>query len=190
MLRQTCGCRGNALYTHEQVRACLARATVLPLAAPLYLPRDVTLTAHYAGHVLGACMFHCRVGASDVLYTGDYNMAAERHLGAAKVPRLRPDLLITESTFGTAVRDSRRARERDFLAAVHAAVRGGGKVLVPVGSLGSAQELSLLVDGFWERTGLDVRPLSRRDSFCVCVCCRSPSISAGVCGTAACAAAV
>jgi integrator complex subunit 11 len=102
-------------------------------------------------------MFHVVIGATDVLYTGDYNMVADRHLGAAKVPRLLPDLLITESTFGTTVRDSRRAREQAFLEAVYSTVRAGGKVLVPVSAVGSAQELSLLVDGFWERMGLQVR---------------------------------
>jgi integrator complex subunit 11 len=150
-------CRKNALYSHEQIRASLARATTIELDSPLHLPGDITLTAHYAGHVLGACMFHCRIGATDLLYTGDYNMSADRHLGAAKVPRLRPDLMITESTFGTTVRDSRRAREREFLDAVHSTVLAGGKVLVPVNAVGSAQELSLLIDGFWERMGLTVR---------------------------------
>ena len=145
------------LYTHDQIRSSLARATVIGLDAPLCLPGGITLTAHYAGHVLGACMFHCRIGAASVLYTGDYNMTADRHLGAAKVPRLKPDLLITESTFGTTVRESRRARESAFLDAVHSAVANGGKVLVPVGAVGSAQELSLLIDGLWERAGLTVR---------------------------------
>jgi integrator complex subunit 11 len=101
-------------------------------------------------------MIHCTVGATSVLYTGDYNMTADRHLGAAKVPRIQPNLLITESTFGTTVRDSRRSRERDFLEAVHATVRSGGKVLIPVSAIGSAQELNLLIDSFWERMGLEV----------------------------------
>lgn len=106
-------------------------------------------------------MVHCTVGATSVLYTGDYNMTADRHLGAARVPCLRPNLLITESTFGTTVRDARRTREREFLEAVHAAVRGGGKVLIPVSAIGSAQELSLLIDSFWQRMGLQARSASQ-----------------------------
>lgn len=33
-----------------------------------------------------------------VVYTGDYNMTPDRHLGSASIERLRPDLLITETT--------------------------------------------------------------------------------------------
>ena len=56
-------------------------------------------------------------------------MTADRHLGAARVrPGLRPDLLITETTYATTIRDSKRAREGDFLKKVHECVMNGGKV--------------------------------------------------------------
>ena len=151
------GCRNNVLYTAAEVRASLARAQLIDLQTPLPLPGGIAVTAHYAGHVLGACMFHVRIAATDVVYTGDYTMLPDRHLGAARVPRLAPDLLISESTFGSTVRDARRARERELLEAIHSTVLAGGKVLVPVAAIGSAQELSLLVSGFWRRHGLSVR---------------------------------
>lgn len=46
---------------------------------------------------------------------GDYNMTPDRHLGAAWIDRCFPDLLITESTYATTIRDSKRCRERDIL---------------------------------------------------------------------------
>lgn len=56
-------------------------------------------------------------------------MTPDRHLGAAYVtPGLRPDLLITETTYATTIRDSKRARERDFLKKIHDTVRNNGKV--------------------------------------------------------------
>jgi integrator complex subunit 11 len=149
-------CRGRQLYSLDDVAACMNRVTGVALGEPLHLPRGITLQAHYAGHVMGAAMFHCRVGASDVLYTGDYNMVPDRLLGAAKVPRLQPDCMITESTYATTLRDSRRARERKLLDAVHSTVRSGGKVLIPVFAVGSAQEMSLLVSSFWNRMHLQV----------------------------------
>ena len=46
-----------------------------------------------------------------MLISGDYNMTPDRHLGAAHVlPGLKPDLLISESTYATTIRDSKRAR--------------------------------------------------------------------------------
>lgn len=46
--------------------------------------------------VLGAALFYAKVGDSAILYTGDYNMTPDRHLGAAQVDRLDLDLVITE----------------------------------------------------------------------------------------------
>ncbi|KNC74918.1 hypothetical protein SARC_12546, partial [Sphaeroforma arctica JP610] len=90
-------------------------------------------------------MFYVKAGGQSVVYTGDYNMTPDRHLGAAWIDRCRPDLLISESTYATTVRDSKRARERDFLKKVFDAVSNGGKVLIPVFALGRAQELCILL---------------------------------------------
>jgi Cft2 family RNA processing exonuclease len=49
------------------------------------------------------------------------------------------DHRVFRSTYATTVRDSKRARERDFLKAVHTCVAAGGKVLIPVFALGRAQ---------------------------------------------------
>ena len=65
---------------------------------------EMEIKAYYAGHVLGAAMFHIRVGEQSLVYTGDYNMTPDRHLGAAWIDKCRPDLLITESTYATTVR--------------------------------------------------------------------------------------
>ena len=56
-------------------------------------------------------------------------MTPDRHLGAAWIDKCRPDILISESTYATTIRDSKRCRERDFLKKVHDAVDKGGKVI-------------------------------------------------------------
>lgn len=122
-----------------------------------FIGKDFEIKPFYAGHVLGAAMFYVRVGGESVLYTGDYNMTPDRHLGAASVElSLRPDILITESTYATTLRDSKRARERDFLRNIHQCVAAGGKVLIPVFALGRVQELCILVEAYWDRMGLSV----------------------------------
>lgn len=55
-------------------------------------------------------------------------MTPDRHLGAAWIDKCRPDLLITESTYATTIRDSKRCREMDFLKKVHETILKGGKV--------------------------------------------------------------
>ena len=54
-------------------------------------------------------------GDESLVYTGDYNTTPDRHLGAATIECLKPDLLISESTYATTIRDSKRVREREFL---------------------------------------------------------------------------
>lgn len=83
----------------------------------------------------------------------------DRHLGKASIDRLKPDLLITESTYATTIRDPRNSRERDFLHTVHQCVEKGGKVLIPVFALGRAQELCILLEGYWERMNLSAVPI-------------------------------
>jgi integrator complex subunit 11 len=175
---------GDPLYSAEQITACLARVTPAALETPLTLPRGIGLTAHYAGHVIGAAMFTVRVGAASVLYTGDYSTVADRHLGAARLPSLRPapDAVVTEATFAATLREPRRTRERRFLEAVHAAVRNGGKVLVPVNALGNAQELSVLVDGYWRRQGLQARLPALDASGTLVQCRRRRRLRAGLSG--------
>lgn len=49
---------------------------------------------------------------------------------AAWIDKCRPDILISESTYATTIRDSKRCRERDFLKKVHESIERGGKVRV------------------------------------------------------------
>ncbi|MCO5568514.1 hypothetical protein L7F22_022213 [Adiantum nelumboides] len=138
-----------------QIHECMKKVTAIDLRQTVSLGSDIQFRAYYAGHVLGAAMFYLKVGESTVVYTGDYNMTPDRHLGAAQIDRLQPDLIITESTYATTIRDSKHAREQDFLKAVHKCVAGGGKVLIPVFALGRAQELCILLDDYWERMHLN-----------------------------------
>jgi Cft2 family RNA processing exonuclease len=41
-------------------------------------------------------MIYAKVGDAAMVYTGDYNMTPDRHLGAAQIDRLKLDVLITE----------------------------------------------------------------------------------------------
>lgn len=55
-------------------------------------------------------------------------MAPNRHLSAAWIDRMCPDVVITESTYATTVQPTKRLRERSFVQQVKQCVDGGGKV--------------------------------------------------------------
>ncbi|KAK2702825.1 hypothetical protein QYM36_018583 [Artemia franciscana] len=143
-------------FTSAMIKDCMKKVIAVNLHQVVQVDNEIEIKAYYAGHVLGAAMFHIKVGTQSLVYTGDYNMTPDRHLGAAWIDRCRPDLLISESTYATTIRDSKRCRERDFLKKVHECVNNGGKVLIPVFALGRAQELCILLETYWERMDLKV----------------------------------
>ncbi|NXE16382.1 INT11 protein, partial [Lophotis ruficrista] len=118
-------------FTSQMIKDCMKKVVAVHLHQTVQVDEELEIKAYYAGHVLGAAMFQIKVGCESVVYTGDYNMTPDRHLG-----------------------DSKRCRERDFLKKVHETVERGGKVLIPVFALGRAQELCILLETFWERMNL------------------------------------
>jgi len=105
-------------YSYEDILRCMKKVIALDLKQTVQVDKDLVIRAYYAGHVLGAAMIYAKAGDAAMVYTGDYNMTADRHLGAAQIDRLKLDLLITESTYAKTIRDSKHAREREFLKAV------------------------------------------------------------------------
>ena len=145
----------KAMYTASDIDACLRKVTPIALGATVQVDDALSLVTHYAGHVLGAVMVAAECLGQRILYTGDFNMTADRHLGSARPPaRLAPHVLISEATYATSIRESKRCREADLLQLVHCAMDEGGRVLIPVGAIGRAQELLMLFDSYWSRMGL------------------------------------
>ncbi|KAL8426547.1 hypothetical protein Efla_006612 [Eimeria flavescens] len=141
-------------YTEGEAQRCMRRCVALRLHEAFETAGWMT-TPYYAGHVLGAAMMHSQLpGGLSVVYTGDFNTTPDRHLGSASIPRLQPDLLISECTYGSFVRPSKRITEREFCEAVHDALKKGGKVLIPVFAVGRAQELCMLLNSYWQRAQL------------------------------------
>ncbi|KAF9764328.1 Integrator complex subunit 11 [Nosema granulosis] len=151
--------KDGKFFSYNDIQACLRKIKTINIHETFYHDEDFSITPYYAGHVIGAAMFHIKVGNKSIVYTGDYNMTPDRHLGAASIPCLKPDLLISESTYGSITRDCRKSKEREFIKAVHDTVHNGGKVLIPIFALGRAQELCLLLDSYWERIQLDKIPI-------------------------------
>ncbi|CCG84330.1 protein of unknown function [Taphrina deformans PYCC 5710] len=111
----------------------------------------IKFTAYHAGHVLGGAMYFIEIAGVKILFTGDYSREEDRHLNVAEVPPERPDILITESTYGTASHQPRIEKETRLTNLITKTVQRGGRVLMPVFALGRAQELLLILDEYWAR---------------------------------------
>ncbi|KAF5939302.1 hypothetical protein HYC85_023561 [Camellia sinensis] len=81
-------------FTSENIVQCMKKVTAVDLKQTVQVDKDLQIRAYYAGHVLGAAMIYAKVGDAAIVYTGDYNMTPDRHLGAAQIDRLRLDLLV------------------------------------------------------------------------------------------------
>src|ERR1700759_3569988 len=96
-----------------------------PSIIPISVHQQITpspglsFTPYHAGHVLGACMYLIDIAGLKILYTGDYSREEDRHLVQAEIPPVRPDVLITESTYGLQSHPGRVEKESRFLNLVH-----------------------------------------------------------------------
>ena len=58
------------LYTAEDITACMRKVTPVALHERVHVGGGLSLGPYYAGHVLGAAMFHADNHGVSVLYTG------------------------------------------------------------------------------------------------------------------------
>ncbi|XP_068620241.1 cleavage and polyadenylation specificity factor 73 [Battus philenor] len=136
------------LYTESDLEGSMDRIETINFHEEKDV-RGVRFWAYNAGHVLGAAMFMIEIAGVKILYTGDFSRQEDRHLMAAEIPTVHPDVLITESTYGTHIHEKREERESRFTGLVSDIVTRGGRCLIPVFALGRAQELLLILDEYW-----------------------------------------
>ena len=126
------------LYTEKDITSSLSRIETLNFHEQKEVS-GIKFWCYNAGHVLGAAMFMIEIAGVTILYTGDFSRQEDRHLMAAEMPTLRPDVLIVESTYGTHLHEPREEREGRFTDLIHKTVASGGRCLIPVFALGRAQ---------------------------------------------------
>lgn len=150
-------------YSEEDIHASMGKVKFIDLESPLTLPEvpNLTVTAHYAGHTFGAVMFTVESKEHSVIYSGDYTTTPDRLLRAASVPAYRrPQLFITESTYcNTTRKGGRRKEEESLMEAIKTAISAGGRVLMAVPALGTAQEALATLSSHWAAYALDDTPV-------------------------------
>ncbi|KAK3101085.1 hypothetical protein FSP39_000832 [Pinctada imbricata] len=138
----------DMLYTDKDIENSMDKVETINFHQEVEV-NGVKFWCYTAGHVLGAAMFMIEIAGVRVLYTGDFSRQEDRHLMSAEIPKVRPDVAIIESTYGTHIHEKREDREARFTGLVHDIVSRGGRCLIPVFALGRAQELLLILDEYW-----------------------------------------
>lgn len=116
-----------------------------------------------AGHLPGAAAilltYRGFYHSYSIFYTGDFFLSNSRlveglHLDSIR--NLHPDVLIVESSYGTARHPHRRQQENTLMARIDRAIIQQQSILLPIGPLGTAQELLMLLRSHHLFTGRDV----------------------------------
>lgn len=108
---QSSNAEDDNLYSNEDLIESFDKIETIDYHSMIDV-NGIKFTAFHAGHVLGAAMFQIEIAGLRVLFTGDYSREIDRHLNSAEVPPLPSDILIVESTFGTATHEPRLHREK------------------------------------------------------------------------------
>lgn len=156
------------LYPPEAVDALLGRARPAPFLEPLPLGKAATngsrrspdtVTFFPAGHILGAACVGITSPEGSVLITGDYSVTDQRTVPGAMTPRFKPDVVVTETTYGGRLHSNRALEERRLVEAVRERIEAGGKVLIPAFALGRGQEVLLILERAARRRELPPVPI-------------------------------
>ena len=136
------------LYTRDDVEVALhCMEKEVQWLEPEEIGEGVKATWIPAGHILGAAMIYIEGKSESVLMTGDVSVTAQLTVPSMVVPSwCKPDVMVMESTYGNRPHKRGRTREANRLVRdIAKAFAAGRKVLIPVFSIGRAQEVILIL---------------------------------------------
>ncbi|MDR3596418.1 MBL fold metallo-hydrolase RNA specificity domain-containing protein [Clostridium sp.] len=135
------------LYAEVDVENTLNRIFTINYEVKFPIFENMDVTFYNAGHIAGASCVYLQSLEGAVFYSGDFSVFAQRTVEGAKLPRLRPDVAIVESTYGDRLHSNREIEERNLIEAVNECVENNGKMIIPAFALGRAQEVILILKG-------------------------------------------
>ncbi len=109
--------------------------------------KDLKVTTYSAGHIPGSSMVMVE-GEKRLLFTGDVNLRDTELLKGCDIPKERPDVLITESTYAERKHPDRMKQEKRFIGKIQETVANNGSVIIPTFAVGRAQEILLMLEKY------------------------------------------
>jgi len=147
-------------FGSKEIREMIKHTIPLEYQEVADITPDIHLTLYNAGHILGSsiCHFHIGEGFHNMVYTGDFKFGDTRLLEAANFDFPRVETLIMESTYGGRydTQPKRRDAEVVLTDTIKKTVDSGGKVLIPVFSVGRSQEVMMVLENAFRFGELEV----------------------------------
>ncbi|BCS90972.1 MAG: ribonuclease J [Candidatus Micrarchaeota archaeon] len=155
---------GTPLYEEKDIRKMIDHMVPLEYNEVATITDEIKLTYHNAGHIIGSASAHLHIGEGlyNIVHTGDLKFGYSRLLDPADTAYTRVDGLFIESTYGgnhDINSSNREQSEIELMEAIKSTVENNGKILIPVFSVGRAQEIQLTLEYYMtnnDRYKLDV----------------------------------
>ncbi len=140
---------GKAPYTSKGVKEMLKHSITLDYNEVFDLTPDMRLTFQNAGHILGSALSHIHIGEGfhNFLYTADLKFGPTKLLEPAHLEFSRIESMLLESTYG-GPQDfipPKREADEELIKVITETIKRKGKVVIPVFSVGRAQEVMVVL---------------------------------------------
>ena len=132
-------------YSEQDVLAMLERIHPIGYQMPFPILDGFTLTFYPAGHIAGAACIYLVTEEGSLFYSGDFSAFSQRTIEGIRIPKLRPDVSVVETTYGNRLHANRMVEEKRLVELVGECIAQKKKILIPTFALGRAQEVLLIL---------------------------------------------
>ena len=146
-------------YTERDVKEMLKYCITREYREVTDIAPDMRITFHNAAHILGSASvhFHIGQGVHNLVYSADMKFAFTRLFNNVDINYPRLETLIIESTYGGKddIQQERGLAEETLIRILKETMHNKGNTLIPVFSVGRAQEIMLVIEEYYRKGMLD-----------------------------------
>jgi Cft2 family RNA processing exonuclease len=129
------------LFDEVAVDALMQAVRIVPFNQTIKLGEGLQVTYYISGHIIGAALLVIESVEGTLVMSGDVSTSPQRTVPSIKLPRIKADALVLESTYGGKLHANRTAEEKRLVQSLAHVIGRGGSVLIPAFALGRAQEV-------------------------------------------------
>jgi len=147
------------LYLEEHVKEWIKHTITRDYREVTDIAPGIRLTFHDAAHILGSASVHLHIGEGkqNLVYTGDFKFGFTRLFNNMDINYPRLESMIMESTYGgKEITPSRMHSETNLIDVINQTTEKGGITLIPVFSVGRAQEAMIILEEYYRLGKLKV----------------------------------
>lgn len=133
------------LYAEQDVEDMFSRMFCVNYEVEFKIFEDIFFTFYPAGHIAGASFVSLKSKEGSFFYSGDFSNFSQKTIEGARMPVIRHDAAVIESTYGDKLHSNREVEEERLVSLIEECIAGGGKMLIPSFALGRAQEIILII---------------------------------------------